>query len=1319
MVFQQPLKIQQAGFRNLRAYGKKSDGKLSPRTPFSVSNPDDASSTHNDSRVPKRLIFRVLRANEEFNDKLLPRKALRPDKDIKQEVNEQVLYGSSSQYIGALMSFTAELNVAVAFGGLVSRIAVADLSTLPRERVVALDKSYLRDIELSNTLARARSRRSDEILVGTQISEFKLLDMEIVSCKRTLAPGFDDDERFFPSETALGNALTNNREMLEQTPIGGPNKRMFRIKVGGKKFVAHPPRPNVCLDGPILFGEDLVSLSLHEFAARSCFRVLCPDHVARGAHYLFNLRYREVKGFLNASKSTFQWAFTLLEDFCYPPDSSPSLESELQQAMEKLYMADVILGNWACVNKKEAAFSTLCSPDEMVYGRRSSDNKIVRIMVDRSLGCTYAEDLHKDVKNIVPFTSTNALDLREIIGSYSGYSRITKSLQSTLTMDLQLHSQAKQQRLFECLGLSPWPDLAATSQQHTREKLKGIVMKRIFDVLQTLPYRVLEPNRKPPARDGHAAVAINTSHMFIFGGNSVSGPLKDTWRYDVKKNEWLQYPNLPSPRYSHSGHAFAKRWLVSFGGHLGPGFGVVSELLVMDLNAKDPCWKQVVQLENANLGSPGPRCRHSSVLVPDVDGCSARIFVVAGHNSQEKLADVWQGKLDFTSPDQVTVRWSKYRDLSRPCHRHFVFLAADSSLVVLGGFGQSLMKLRVIAPYDEAGLTNNASDIVTTSHALTFNIFKEFEHSKSHAGFAAVFDDESHRVFLFGGGNVGERAPRGQGAGFRDAVATIENSSGSGRGGAFGAPANNLARPSRAFILSSRSSSRRGGEWTWSTFKDLADLPESYQLPLWHSWTGCLMGDEVLLFGGRGVDDAFSDQLHSVRVRKNDGSGEERARLMFLAQRLNRGIVGSAKPKESAAAVRTVLTSLETRLEVGQTATLDHSKNMHHQSCVRILCTYENAISVGVRRAAALTNPDLVVCSPESSGVSNDDMKSISFHHYNDDVSTMAEIQGDIMESDTLQSEIQARCSTVLPTVWPHGLTVTAIRMDRIGLDQISSLLHRLGPAPHLIWGIFEAKLASSEVDGLGPCKLLAADANSSSFKLLKFFVAGGYLNLETREQSAFLASPSLAPRLLLRQHSVHSIPLDTEPSSGCFRRSAFLARLEIDASKRLVGICGPSSWGETGVVEYLKSFFLKQHPARSLSVVKMGSDPGSTEGVLEALEVLNKNNVVVLIGTARTLLNTLPAMDALFVVVSNEAERKRRFFETSKHFASEHSVLTGQWNDMEAIWKSDFKDLKRLQKVHGEQIKLAKDEAEFEQLAQRYFAQPSFGAEMARNLRG
>ena len=59
-----------------------------------------------------------------------------------------------------VLSFTADLNVALAFGGCLSTIAVVDGSLLDPAHVRRLDKGYLRDQHLSDRQACQRSRRS-------------------------------------------------------------------------------------------------------------------------------------------------------------------------------------------------------------------------------------------------------------------------------------------------------------------------------------------------------------------------------------------------------------------------------------------------------------------------------------------------------------------------------------------------------------------------------------------------------------------------------------------------------------------------------------------------------------------------------------------------------------------------------------------------------------------------------------------------------------------------------------------------------------------------------------------------------------------------------------------------------------------------------------------------------------------------------------------------------------------------------------------------------------------------------------------------------
>ena len=72
--------------------------------------------------------------------------------------------------------------------------------------------------------------------------------------------------------------------------------------------------------------------------------------------------------------------------------------------------------------------------------------------------------------------------------------------------------------------------------------------------------------KTPIARDGHGAVIFGNS-MYIFGGNSEIGPLKDLWRFDFTKKIWIRLEDTPcSGRYSFSMHLWQEKFIVLFGG---------------------------------------------------------------------------------------------------------------------------------------------------------------------------------------------------------------------------------------------------------------------------------------------------------------------------------------------------------------------------------------------------------------------------------------------------------------------------------------------------------------------------------------------------------------------------------------------------------------------------------------------------------------------------------------------------------------------------------------------------------------------------------
>jgi len=420
----------------------------------------------------------------------------------------------------------------------------------------------------------------------------------------------------------------------------------------------------------------------------------------------------------------------------------------------------------------------------------------------------------------------------------------------------------------------------ANGSKSTPGLLWNVVWQRVKVLQKELPFYRPEPDRlspkMPARRDGHAAVADVTEgarNMYVMGGNGPRGALSDLWRFNVGQRRWEQLATMPSGRYGHTANIWGGHIWV-FGGDnprgRREGHGLSADLLVYDIESDN--WKSIEQSDDW----PGARCRHGSVLMLDSitgmssDGASssAQLFIVAGHGptradanaKRDKLRDVWCGTVRL-SEGIPSVQWARYRNLSRPCQRPFVF-SSGGRLVIVGGFGQSLTKLRIIGPLDNAGQEPTECDVVTTHNALSFEEFTEFESSKSYAGFAAVFDEQTDRMLMFGGGNV---PPRG----------SAKKQASNHRGSAFGYSDDGQARPSRSMVLtrSGAAGTKKQKEvWSWSRLTAHEDLDAEYRLPCLQSWSGCLINHEVLLFGGR-RGDKFSNDLYAVPVRdRSDGA---------------------------------------------------------------------------------------------------------------------------------------------------------------------------------------------------------------------------------------------------------------------------------------------------------------------------------------------------------------------------------------------------------------------------------------------------------------
>ena len=153
------------------------------------------------------------------------------------------------------------------------------------------------------------------------------------------------------------------------------------------------------------------------------------------------------------------------------------------RATRKLFPFDVLFGNWACSDVENC--------DELVKSyARTQDGQIVRLCMDRALGCTYPEDRKKTDKHIIEFfQSMEELKFYLKAGPQNWlYGEITDNmfLQGCMDMDL---TEKRLQVLRKSLNISeglPWDDSI------THEDLETVLISRLDQLRNCLPYFEIE-----------------------------------------------------------------------------------------------------------------------------------------------------------------------------------------------------------------------------------------------------------------------------------------------------------------------------------------------------------------------------------------------------------------------------------------------------------------------------------------------------------------------------------------------------------------------------------------------------------------------------------------------------------------------------------------------------------------------------------------------------------------------------------------------------------------------------------------------------------
>lgn len=767
-----------------------------------------------------RPFFRVLRPDE-LSRYIKPVVQLKGHRTLREKAFEHITDGSSNNYRSSLVSCTSELNVALAFGGVLHRIAVIDPGSIADDKILYLDRDYLRQACLIDQHAISRSRRSDEVVVDSIFPVHQILNVRVLKCERQLCPGFEqEDACFFPDPSAF------RMERQPKSRLGGANKRLLKLDVGGGTFVAHSPRPNVSLDYPLLFNEDLLAQCRHEFASFCVYRHLtAPPLVPKCALYTLDLEYDSIPGLL-PDGGKFKWAFILMENI--EPLNEPLLR-DVKGVATRLFGADILMGNWGCADGDDVR----ALAENIVYAKRVSDNAVVRVAVDRALGNVYPEDMQKSDKIPIEFSDSttdlriNLLQRKKFLYGHLDERAITQTL-----MSLQLDRLETTAVIEQCVRSVEWPPYS--QGRKSNEKILDVLVRRQDHVLKTLPYHYMPTKSmvRPSARDGHAAASFpETNTMFILGGNTSNGPVKDVWKLDLTTAMWERMKDIPGhSRDSFSANAWTSQgsqYLVVFGGGSSRG-KCMNDLLLFHVESNS--WHHLSLPAECTIA---PRCRHASTWSVDLKKKTATLHIIGGHDTKKSRKDVYKIVLmhDSAAKTPEVISCDKMQDLPAKSHRAFAFqLPKDRRILMFGGFGpaSNLRKIQVVHGSDSRSIpTHGVLDAKLPSNL---------------SGFGAVVDVTDHRVVLFGGGQIhagSERKSLGKSMGV--------------------APAHE--QPFRMLYLTPSKDSLGREEWKWYVDEKHELLDNRFRLPVRTSWSACLMNHKIILFGGRHGEEFSNDTI--------------------------------------------------------------------------------------------------------------------------------------------------------------------------------------------------------------------------------------------------------------------------------------------------------------------------------------------------------------------------------------------------------------------------------------------------------------------------
>uniref|UniRef100_A0A0E0J2Y3 PAS domain-containing protein n=1 Tax=Oryza nivara TaxID=4536 RepID=A0A0E0J2Y3_ORYNI len=288
---------------------------------------------------------------------------------------------------------------------------------------------------------------------------------------------------------------------------------------------------------------------------------------------------------------------------------------------------------------------------------------------------------HEHIPKIQSSEYCGILQLSDEVLAHNILSRLSpRDVASIGSVCTRMHELTKNDHLRKMVCQNAWGRDVTVRLEMSTKMLGWGRLARELTTLEAASWRKFTVGgRVEPSRCNFSACAVG-NRLVLFGGEGVNmQPMDDTFVLNLEsaKPEWRRVKVSASPpgRWGHTLSWLNGSWLVVFGG-CGQQ-GLLNDVFVLDLDAKQPTWREV-----ASEGPPLPRSWHSSCTL---DGSK---LVVSGGCTESGvlLSDTFLLDLTKEKPawKEIPTSWSPPSRLG-----HTLSVFGKTKLFMFGGLAKS------------------------------------------------------------------------------------------------------------------------------------------------------------------------------------------------------------------------------------------------------------------------------------------------------------------------------------------------------------------------------------------------------------------------------------------------------------------------------------------------------------------------------------------------------------------------------------------------------------------------------------------------------